>query len=196
MRLQSTDNNTFWVADTALLKHAKVSALPMPNDNNVEALRTMLVRGISGPLAICGDGSNAWGKIESTAAPETKGCTGIRGFLYRLVWPRKEAEMAQKKDRDLVTVHARQDLDACTRWVMQELIPLYHDCFCSSQVNTTNDPRYVCRSPNATPKVRDEQLRGRNADQLSISSWPISIRKAAYESLLRSRQRLPRACCQ
>ncbi|GAB1316088.1 hypothetical protein MFIFM68171_06298 [Madurella fahalii] len=134
--------------NAALLQHAKVSALPKPDGSDVEALRIGLKRGaIAGQSGILGVGSKTWGDID---APEPEPEHSMEGFSFlpfirRLTGLEKEKppNPNEKKDLDLATVHPRRETDKFTHWVIQHWIPFYHKHFCSREVNSTDDPRYI-----------------------------------------------------
>ncbi|KAI0410202.1 hypothetical protein F5X98DRAFT_387608 [Xylaria grammica] len=122
----------------ALLQHAEISMLPLPDNSNVEILRVWIKRGGCGRDRIGGEGATAWGDTTDPESVPIPPWRRILPILGRLLWPRTD----HPKNPDLVRIQPLPKLDRFTRWMEQEFVPLWHDLCHPEKINSPANPRY------------------------------------------------------
>ena len=127
----------------ALLQYNSLSALPQPDEYNVETLRLWIKRGFGGGAsreAIRGNGSAAWGDINKTQGT----VSSLKRFLPMiklLFWPDKKDLDPKSPCRDLLRVQPCRDLDSFTQWVEYEFMPFWHELRHGEELTSYEDRR-------------------------------------------------------
>jgi hypothetical protein len=99
-----------------------MSALPEPNNYNVEGLRVWLKKATAGNYCIGGKGADAWGDLY---APEENPKSLLQHFLLVL----RNFFRAQRgipNRPDLVAIRPLPQMDRFSRWIADDLIPFFH----------------------------------------------------------------------
>ncbi|RYP55897.1 hypothetical protein DL771_012273 [Monosporascus sp. 5C6A] len=123
--------------NAALLQHAEVSRLPQPDLKDVVAFRQKLTYRT---LRVTGSGAKAWNISEPEPRKEDRLIQWILSPFKKLFsWHERSLET----DLDLVTVHQAPELDRFTRWIAQDLTPIWHKICHPKTVNRTDDPNYA-----------------------------------------------------
>ncbi|KAI0434246.1 hypothetical protein F5Y09DRAFT_297000 [Xylaria sp. FL1042] len=135
--------------NSALLQHAQISALPLPDNHNVETLRLWIRRDGCGIDAIGGKGAAAWGDINDDESDPVPLSSRILPVLGRLLWPRT----VHPKNPDLVRTQPFRELDTFTRWVEQEFAPLWHDLCHPKKIESPDNRRYAVVTTYSEPKM-------------------------------------------
>lgn len=137
IRWDST-NRTALLVDTALLQHVQVSALPEPDNCNVESLRAWISRPDCGNFCIAGRGSEAWGDLYERPDDPDPFSKRIKRLLLSIFW----VHDSPPKKPDLVATHPHRNIDGFTRWIEDEWIPFYHGC--RTSMNEKGDVEKDC----------------------------------------------------
>lgn len=108
--------------NAALLQHAQMSALPEPNNYDVEGLRVWLKNPNTRNYYIGGKGADVWGDLY---APEENPKSLLQQFLLVL----RNFFCAQggiPNRPDLVAIRPLPQMDRFSRWIADDLIPFFH----------------------------------------------------------------------
>lgn len=107
-----------------MLLFTQLSALPEPENYNINTFRKWLRDPAGGHFCIAGNGEqHTWGDLYDNDGEEPHLVTQFFKILWRLFWPKPP----EKGNYDLVATRPSQKVDGFTRWVADEFVPFHHN---------------------------------------------------------------------